>query len=122
MQLPLFPSHVFDQWRYNLLKVELLKAQEELQKVKYSQRSYKGNATKRKKMIDDILLEKAIGYAEDHKGCSLEGLIRAFGIGRNKAYMLLDIMEREGVVEPFDGNLFRKFLSKGKNVFNKPND
>jgi len=37
------------QWKYNLLQAELTKAQEQIQALKYSQRSYKGGATKRKK-------------------------------------------------------------------------
>lgn len=68
-------------------------------------------------MITDILLEQAINYAEEHKGCSLAGLMRDLGLSLNKASMLLDVMTAEGIVEDFNGDLFRKFLSRGRDVF-----
>lgn len=48
-QLALFTNEAIQQWKYNLLQAELTKAQEQIQSLKYSQRSYKGGATKRKK-------------------------------------------------------------------------
>ncbi len=58
MQQSLFTTEAIQQLKYNLLQVEidkrdLLLAQKdkEIQSLKYSQRSYKGGATKRKKKL-----------------------------------------------------------------------
>lgn len=48
-QLAIFTKESIQKWKYNLLQAELTKAQEQIQALKYSQRSYKGGATKRKK-------------------------------------------------------------------------
>lgn len=49
IQLAIFTKEAIQQWKYNLLQAELTKAQEQLQKLKNSVRTYRGNATKRKK-------------------------------------------------------------------------
>lgn len=68
-------------------------------------------------MISDELLKMAIDFAEDRKGCSVDSLMCRFHIGRNKASMLIDVLEREGIVEPYTGNRIRPFISRGNDVF-----
>jgi len=67
--------------------------------------------------VPDELLKDAINYAEYRKMVSVDTLMCKFHLGRDMACALMDVLESEGIVEAYDGNSIRKFISRGKDVF-----
>ncbi len=61
-------------------------------------------------MITNELLNQAIEFAKKNNGCSGADLQIEFSLGYNKAGQLMDILENEGIVYPFNGGRKRKLI------------
>jgi hypothetical protein len=64
----------------------------------------------------DGILEDAVRYAVSQGTCSTSGLQRQFKIGYSRALVMIETMEKHGIVGPSDGQKPREVLLLAENV------